>query len=70
MIGKRYDEDETENVKRGKDKRVYIWGTVYYEDALEQARYTNFFQSIVWVPTKEGGEIVVGNYEHQHNDAT
>ncbi|HET9377878.1 MAG TPA: hypothetical protein VFO40_23100 [Chthoniobacterales bacterium] len=70
MVTKRYEETEAEEIKRGKRKRVYIWGTVYYQDAFEQDRYTNFFQSIMWVPSKEGGEIVLGNYEHQHNDAT
>jgi hypothetical protein len=37
-----------------------MWGTITYEDVFSEKRYTNFRQSIYWVPGKEG-EIVFGN---------
>jgi hypothetical protein len=68
VVNKDYDDAEVENIKRGKGQRVYIWGTVNYEDVFGEKKYTNFFQSIVWTPTKEG-EGVIGNYLSQHSDA-
>jgi hypothetical protein len=55
-----FDDAEAEDIKRGKGKRAYMWGTITYEDVFGEKRYTNFCQSIYWVPGKEG-EIVFGN---------
>jgi hypothetical protein len=68
-VDKRYDDDEAEDIKRGRGKMTYIWGTVIYEDAFGKERYTNFAHSIYWV-TGPQGEVVIGNYADRHNDAS
>jgi hypothetical protein len=65
-----FDDGEVENIKRGNGIRLYIWGTVTYEDVFGDQRYTNFSHSIVWVPLKDGSERILGHYVDRHNDAT
>ena len=70
-VQKRFDDNEAEDIKRGKGKRVYIWGTVFYEDAFRKERYSNFAHGIIWTPGPEGkGEIVFGHYADRHNDVS
>jgi hypothetical protein len=66
--GDYFDDVEAENIKRGNGKRVYIWGTITYEDVFGDKRYTNFCQSICWILGKEG-DVVWGNYSDRHNEA-
>jgi hypothetical protein len=64
-----FDDGEVENIKRGRGRRVYIWGTVVYEDVFGEQRYTNFAHSIIWLPSKDGSEPIWGYYVDRHNDA-
>jgi hypothetical protein len=63
-----FEDGEAEEIKRGRERRLYIWGTVTYEDVFGEKKYTNFFQSICWVATEQGDRII-GNYGSQHSDA-
>jgi hypothetical protein len=46
-VDRRYDDDnEAEAIKRGIGRRLYIWGTVTYDDVFGEQRYTNFAQNI------------------------
>jgi hypothetical protein len=65
-----FDDGEVENIKRGYERRLYIWGRVTYEDVFGEQRYTNFAHNIFWVPRKDGSERIFGNYVDRHNDAT
>jgi hypothetical protein len=65
-----FDDEEVENIKRGHERRLYVWGTVVYEDVFGQPRYTNFAHNIIWVLFKDGSESVTGNYVDRHNEAT
>ncbi len=64
-----FDDGEVENIKRGLGRRLYIWGTVIYEDVFGDQRYTEFAHNIVWMPLKDGSEPILGNYVDRHNDA-
>jgi hypothetical protein len=64
-----YEEEDVENIKRGRGRRVFIWGTVSYEDVFGVGRITNFCQSIYWI-NGPNGEMVYGNFHGRHNDAT
>lgn len=66
-----FDDDEVENIKRGHERRLYVWGTVVYEDVFGQPRHTNFAHNIIWLPRlKDGSEPIYGNYVDRHNEAT
>jgi len=69
MVQGRCPDNEVEDIRRGRGKRAYIWGTVTYEDAFGKERYTNFAHGIVWILGKDG-EMIFGFYADQHNDAT
>src|ERR1700688_3310189 len=69
MVETMFDDEIAEEIKRGKDQRVYIWGTVTYTDAFGETHQTNFCHSIFWMYF-EGNEMLGGNYTNRHNDAT
>lgn len=60
---------DAEGIKRGRDSRTYIWGTVFYEDVVGDKRHTNFAHSIFWKPGPQG-DVISGDYADRHNDAT
>jgi hypothetical protein len=60
------DDAEVEDIKIGKDKCLYIWGIVTYEDIFGEARRTRFCQSLTWFPDGK----VFGFFTPGHNDAT
>jgi hypothetical protein len=63
------DDDEVSAIKYGRGKRLYIWGTVFYEDVSGIERYTNFSHNIFWITLEDGREFVDGNFVDRHNDA-
>jgi hypothetical protein len=63
------DESEVEDIKRGDNKRLTIYGTVFYEDIFGLRRQTNFCQSIRWITAADGSSRVAGTYHNRHNDA-
>ena len=65
-----FDDDEVENIKRGHERRLYIWGTVVYEDVFGEQRYTNFAHNLIWLRLKDGSEPIYGYYVDRHNEAT
>jgi hypothetical protein len=65
-----FDDSEAEDIKRGIGRRLYIWGTVTYEDALGEQRYTQFAHNIFWLRLEDGREPILGNYVDRHNDVT
>lgn len=69
MVETMFDDEIAEEIKRGKDQRVYIWGTVTYTDPFGETHQTNFCHSIFWMYF-EGNEMLGGNYTNRHNDAT
>jgi hypothetical protein len=72
IVQERCDANDIEDIKRGRGRRVYIWGKVIYTDKTtdpSKERYTNFAHSIFWVSTPQG-ETIFGNYADRHNDAT
>lgn len=64
-----FDDGEVEDIKRGRGKTLYIWGTVTYEDVVGEQRHTNFAHNIIWIPFKDGTERISGYYADRHNDA-
>lgn len=69
MVETMFDDAIAEEIKRGRDKRLYIWGTVTYADAFGEAHETNLCHSLFWLRL-ENKELVSGNYTNRHNDAT
>lgn len=62
------DDAEVAVIKGGRERRVYVWGIVFYEDAFGEPRHTRFCHNIFWI-NGPNGELVTGNYTGQHNDA-
>jgi len=63
-----FSDAEAEEIKRGRGRRVYIWGTVIYEDVIGEQRSTNFAHSIFWLSLPN--EPIYGNYADRHNEAS
>ena len=71
VVDDRIPPDDVEVVKRGKGRRVYIWGVVTYTDIFDEIeRTTEFCQSIHWVKMPDGSETIYGTYDFNHNKAT
>ena len=62
-------DDEAQEVKAGKNKRLYIWGKVSYVDVFEQEHFTKFSHSIYWFGPA-GSEMWGGNYCTQYSEST
>lgn len=65
-VDRLYASAEVEDIRRAVEKRLYMYGTVYYVDALGDHQTTNFCQSYRWRPD---GQPLSENTRH-HNDAT
>lgn|GEM_PF-1201359 len=65
VVDRLYSDAEISEIKSGKKKRLYIYGTANYKDAFGVNRYTNFCQSVLWL---KGGSSM-GVYTRRHNDA-
>jgi hypothetical protein len=63
------DDDEVNEIKGGRDRRVCVWGVVFYEDVFGEKRQTKFCHSIFWLNGPQG-EVINGNYAAKHNEAT
>lgn len=63
-------EDAVAALKAGDTERLYVWGTVYYEDVFERQQHTDFCQSVAWAVNEEGTEFIDGEYPGRHNEAT
>jgi hypothetical protein len=69
-IDRRLPDEEAEAIKRSLGgKRLYMWGTIFYDDVFEKPHHYNFAQSIYWI-AGEKGELPLGNYADRHNEAT
>ena len=64
VVGWLYNEAEVAEIISG-SKRLYIFGTVTYEDVYHLRRYTNFCFSVIWL---EDGKSM-GLFTKRHNDA-
>ena len=61
-----YSDAEIAQIRNGIDRRIYVWGTVLYEDAFGIKHSTNFSQSIIWLTD---GNLMSFNTP-RHNDAS
>jgi hypothetical protein len=64
VVDRLYSEEEIAELRSG-SKRLYLFGTITYDDVYRVARYTNFSFSVVWL--NEGKTM--GLFTRRHNDA-
>lgn len=60
-------DSEVESIKSGRDRCLYVWGTVTYEDIFGAKHFTNFCQHIHWGMGPEGAPM--GFNTLRNNDA-
>ena len=60
------DAEEVNDIKVCREKALYVWGIVKYEDIFGEDRYTKFCQSLIWL---QDGKVF-GFYTPGHNDAS
>ena len=65
VVNRIYSEEEAAEIRTGRTKRLYIYGTANYEDAYHIQRYTNFCFSVIWL----GDKGSMGVFTKRHNDA-
>lgn len=69
-VDERFDDPDSEDIKRSNGRRVYIWGTVIYEDVFEEEHRTDFAHSIYWIRFRDESERLFGDYSDRHNGIT
>lgn len=62
-------DEEVAELKAGRDRRIYIWGEVTYEDVFGEHHETRFCHSLFWYGTPPD-ELVSGTYAERYNEAT
>jgi hypothetical protein len=65
VVDRVLDDEEIEDLKNGRGKTLYVYGTATYEDIYHTAHKTNFCMGLVWL--KDGN--FMGVYTKRHNDA-
>jgi|SRR5208283_3835178 len=65
VVDRLYTPDEVAEIRAG-SKRVYLFGTVIYEDVYHISRSTNFCFSVLWLMDNKS----MGLFTRRHNDAT
>jgi hypothetical protein len=63
------DDGEAQDIKGGKNKRIYIWGKVSYVDVFGQERFTRFSHNIFWYGPA-GSEKWGGTYCSPFSEST
>jgi hypothetical protein len=63
------DDREAQEIKDGKNRRIYIWGKVSYVDVFGQERFTKFSHNIVWYGPA-GAERWSGTYCTPFSEST
>jgi hypothetical protein len=63
VVDRLYSEEEVAEI-RSTSKRLYIFGTVTYEDVYHLGRYTNCF-GVIWLKDSNS----MGVFTRRHNDA-
>jgi hypothetical protein len=53
-----YSDDDVKEISAGSQKRMYVYGTIKYEDAFGLNRYVKYCQAILWM---KGGNFMSRN---------
>ena len=69
-VKNRVDDSEVDAIMEGIKKRLYVWGTVSYDDVFGNSWETNFCHYYLFHRTAEGRMKVDGFYHRSHNNAT
>lgn len=74
VVRNRLPDDDAQVVMRGDEKRLFCWGTIYYEDIFESKWRTDFCQSVTFTRyTDDGGKERVRTLSmlhEKHNSST
>lgn len=69
VVGERYSDDEVVEIMNGERKRLFVWGTVTYDDIFDCHWETKFCHNSVFY--KIGDEVKINSwYFYGHNSAT
>ncbi|MHB1676813.1 MAG: hypothetical protein ACYCSS_04650 [Sulfuriferula sp.] len=69
IIKDRIPSDKVQEVMNGNNKKLYVWGTVTYEDIFGGRWETNFCHNFIFY-MNEGKINFLSYYNHTHNNAT
>jgi hypothetical protein len=75
-VNRRFDQTEVDEISRGETKRLFVWGTITYDDVFDgQNRETRFSHNFKFFDQADPdtGKIehkVLSYYSNGHNDAT
>lgn len=70
MVKDRFSEDDVAEIMKGEKRRLFVWGTVTYDDIFGKAWETNFCHSYMFY-TDEENKIRHSAYYHPfHNNAS
>jgi hypothetical protein len=61
-----YDDADVFDIKTGKDRALYVWGIVTYQDIFGTDQHTKFCQYLLWLPDGR----MFGFFVSDYNDAT
>jgi len=55
------DDNEVSDIKVGRGKALYVWGTITYEDAFKNSRRTDFCHLLTWLPNGNVWGVYIPN---------
>jgi hypothetical protein len=61
-----YDDADVFDIKTGRDRALYVWGVVTYQDIFGTDQHTKFCQYLLWLPDGR----MFGFFVSDYNDAT
>jgi hypothetical protein len=69
-VRERFPDVEVDEIMQGHSRRLYIWGTVTYEDVFGGSWQTNFCHNFIFLKGEEGNPQVRSFFHNRHNNAT
>jgi hypothetical protein len=73
-LPERIPDEEVDSVMQGKERRLYVWGTIFYDDIFGRPQRTDFCHSVTFVrwTDSDGSQKVrpEHHYHPTHNTAT
>jgi hypothetical protein len=71
VVASRYEEPEVEAIMKGEKKRLFVWGTVAYDDVFGGRWETQFCHHFNWFRAGDKDEWRIGKFYHTtHNSMT
>jgi hypothetical protein len=70
VVNTRFSDSDVQEIMKGETRRLFVWGTVTYDDIFGSSWETNFCHYYTFYPNEEKKIVFRGYYNPTHNNAT